>query len=297
MDIKQLQYFLAAAEHLNFSRAAESLYISQPALSYQIAELEQELGTPLFLRDRRKMFLTPAGGALLPLASKLVLDMQEIRNLAQKGFQQDELPQSLAIAFDKTEDHFESTGATELVGSFIRQHPELDVTMQQSDWGECIRGLLEETLDIAFLVLHHNKHLPPLLNSRVIHQDRLVLVCRKDPDIHTCADALHKYRLTLVEGKPLGNTRILRCFENMGLEITPIVADSLPAAFTYAQAGLGVLSLPENYFNQHPYENLMALEIPDPSVDLAHVLVWNKAHQNPAIQFFIAQAPEPGKSK
>ena len=159
MDIKQLQYFLAAAQHLNFSRAAESLYISQPALSYQIAELEQELGAPLFLRDRRKMFLTPAGGALLPLASKLVMDMQEIRSLAQMGFPQADLPQSIALAFDKTEDHFESTGVTALIADFICQHPDISLSMHQWDWDDCIKGLLEETLDVAFLILHHNKSL------------------------------------------------------------------------------------------------------------------------------------------
>lgn len=52
MELKQLEYFLKVAEQLNFSRAAESLYISQPALSYQIAELEREVGAELFVRDR-----------------------------------------------------------------------------------------------------------------------------------------------------------------------------------------------------------------------------------------------------
>ncbi|MDL2285647.1 LysR family transcriptional regulator [Desulfovibrio sp. OttesenSCG-928-F07] len=52
MELKQLQFFVAVSERLNFSRAADSLYISQPALSYQIAELEHELGVELFFRER-----------------------------------------------------------------------------------------------------------------------------------------------------------------------------------------------------------------------------------------------------
>ena len=72
MELKQLRYFLQVAEYLNFSRAAEQLYISQPALSYQIAELERELGVELFVRDRRKVYLTPAGKALLGRAGIFV---------------------------------------------------------------------------------------------------------------------------------------------------------------------------------------------------------------------------------
>ena len=67
MELKQLEYFLKVAEQLNFSRAAESLYISQPAMSYQIAELERALGAVLFVRARRKVSLTPGGGALMVL--------------------------------------------------------------------------------------------------------------------------------------------------------------------------------------------------------------------------------------
>ena len=65
MEIRQLKYFAAVADTLNFSRAAETLFISQSALSKQIADLERELGMVLLQRDKRSVRLTPAGKVFL----------------------------------------------------------------------------------------------------------------------------------------------------------------------------------------------------------------------------------------
>ena len=63
MEIRQLKYFAAVADTLNFSRAAETLFISQSALSKQVADLERELGMVLLQRDKRSVRLTPAGNS------------------------------------------------------------------------------------------------------------------------------------------------------------------------------------------------------------------------------------------
>lgn len=288
MDFKQLQYFLAVAEHLNFSRAAEALYISQPTLSYQIAELEKELGTALFIRDRRKVFLTPAGGSLLPLAHKTMDCVREIRALAQRGFPEDEQLRSLSVAFDSTEDHFETIGVTDLIARFATEHPEVELDMYQTDVESCMARLMNETLDVAFLILRHNETLPSILNSKTIHQDRLMIVTRTDPEVTNSVEALKKYPLVMVENRPRGMTRIVRCFEGLGVEVNPVTVDSIPVSFTYVHAGWGAIILPENYFRQHHYEGLSAYEIPSPAAALTHMLVWNKAHQNPCIQVLVS---------
>ena len=70
--MRDLRYFLAVAEQLSFTRAAEALFVSQPALSKQVRGLEARLGTELFTRGHRSIELTDAGRALLPRAERIV---------------------------------------------------------------------------------------------------------------------------------------------------------------------------------------------------------------------------------
>ncbi len=79
MDISALQVFLAVAEAGSFSRAAERIYLTQPAISKRIAALESEIGTRLFDRIGRGIHLTPAGEALLTRARHLLLELEDVK--------------------------------------------------------------------------------------------------------------------------------------------------------------------------------------------------------------------------
>ncbi len=75
MDLRRLRYFVALAEELHFTRAAQRLHIAQPALSQAVRQLERETGVDLFLRTRRHVELTPAGSVLFEDARKILSDV------------------------------------------------------------------------------------------------------------------------------------------------------------------------------------------------------------------------------
>ncbi len=83
MEFRQLEYFLGVASELHFSKASEKLFIAQPALSRQIQQLEQNLGVLLFERDKRNVKLTPAGEYLCVEASRLLSQLNNIKQRTQ----------------------------------------------------------------------------------------------------------------------------------------------------------------------------------------------------------------------
>jgi len=81
VQLRQLEYFVAVATSRHFTQAAGAVHVAQPSLSKQIRSLERELGTPLFNRARGNITLTPAGETLLPLATRILADVETARHV------------------------------------------------------------------------------------------------------------------------------------------------------------------------------------------------------------------------
>src|SRR6202035_4472407 len=85
MELRQIRYFVCVAEELHFTRAAQRLNISQPPITRQIMQLEEELGAKLFRRTRRKVELSDAGRAFLPEARQIIARLDHARGLVEQA--------------------------------------------------------------------------------------------------------------------------------------------------------------------------------------------------------------------
>jgi DNA-binding transcriptional LysR family regulator len=148
VHLRNLRYFVAVAEELHFSRAAERMHVSQPALSKQIRQLERELRFGLFRRDRRRVELTAAGEALLPVARRLLADWDEAY-LESSALAREE-GKVLLVGFQTSV----GGGLYQLIAArFAELRPDWRLALRLHDWSDPTAGLLDESADVAFLWL------------------------------------------------------------------------------------------------------------------------------------------------
>ncbi|GHE29210.1 LysR family transcriptional regulator [Streptomyces hydrogenans] len=146
---RDLRYFLAVAEELHFTRAAEKLYVSQPALSKQIRALERQLGIPLFDRDRQGVRLTEAGTALLPHARAVLAAWDEAEGAVRAA--RGEANGTLVVGMSTSPGR---RGLLPAIRSrFTATHPRATIRLRQIGWEDPTAGLADRGSDVAFVWL------------------------------------------------------------------------------------------------------------------------------------------------
>jgi DNA-binding transcriptional LysR family regulator len=151
VHLRDLRYFVTTAEYLHFTRAAEAMFVSQPALSKQIGLLERQLRTQLFERDRRGVSLTPAGEALLPQARKLLAAWDEAQQLIAAAAHRQEA--TLLIGISTGLGRGLLPGVRAKLADFA---PQARIRVRQVPWDDPIAGLLSHgsaRTDAAFVWL------------------------------------------------------------------------------------------------------------------------------------------------
>jgi DNA-binding transcriptional LysR family regulator len=146
--LRDLRYFVAVAEELNFTRAAERLHLSQPALSKQIRGLETTLRAPLFRRNRRQVELTAAGTALHVLARGLLQDWNDGVAVVADAAAQDARVLRVGTLTSLGRELYPA-----IAGQFAKQQPGWQVVLRTYGWDDSTAGLQARTADAAFVWL------------------------------------------------------------------------------------------------------------------------------------------------
>ncbi len=178
VHLRDVRYFVAVAEELNFTAAAARLFISQPALSKQIRLLEQRLDAQLFDRDRRSVSLTAAGTAFLPVAEDLLArwhaGFETLREVV------DEQRQELVVGFHTSV----GRGLQRAVSArFGERHPGWRLSLRLVSWADPSAGLADGSSDVGFVWLPL-PDLTGLATEVLFREPRWVAL----PDDHHLAD-------------------------------------------------------------------------------------------------------------
>ena len=146
MNLTQVEYFLAIAEKLNFTAAAKSLFVSQPALSKQIALLEEELDTKLFIRSNKKVVLTKAGIQFQKDLQHIIRQMDEAKEHAWRIGREDKKIFRIGC--------FDGAATADFLPKVFERvkeiSPDIQIDMRRGNFSDVRRALREDEVDIIF---------------------------------------------------------------------------------------------------------------------------------------------------
>ncbi|MGF7131564.1 LysR family hca operon transcriptional activator [Paraburkholderia sp. EB58] len=289
MELRHLRYFIAVAETGSLTVAAERrLYTSQPSLSRQIRDLEEEVGAELFNRSARGVELTAAGKAFLDHARLALSQVDAATEAARRASQPTK--QVFALGFLTGQ---EMTWLPRAMQVLRDELPKIDVTVSSHYSPDLADAVARGKLDLAFLRAEPGFD----LDYRVVSREKLIVLMPSDHPL-TERDSI---RPEDFKGEPfilatnkatVLNKVILRYLRDNAIEVTPEHGvDNLAMAMSLVASTRGLALLPEYANNLLPWSVVSRpLEGEAPTVDL--VIGYSRSNTSPVLQLFLSRADE-----
>ena len=284
MELRHLRYLVAVAEELNFGRAAIRLRISQPPLSQQIRQLEEELGVRLFDRTKRHVKLTEAGKRILVEAQQILSQVDHFVNVASRV--SEGAIGRLAVA---------GTGGINdvLVAAlrrFTHQYPGVHIELQLMNTALQIEALREKHVHLGFLSLPVDD---PNLKLETVKREPMWLAIPKENPLAT----YKKIPLASLEKQPivmfarrvspgLHDVIIATCL-NAGLSLNVVhEVDNITASLTMVTAGLGLAFCSPSLRRFWPDIAFRPFREAVPALEYA--VAYRREAQSPLVDSFLA---------
>lgn len=288
MEIRQLQYFLAVAEQLSFSKAAAILYVTQPLLSQQIADLERQLGTELFIRNRRSVSLTPAGSALYREASAIFQQMNQavdhVRNVAGNIGSGGELHIGFEYLYPRVK-------LTDAVAEFRLAYPGADVKIARYGASQLLYLLNRDQIDLGFFTFPSNGF-DNDCEFRIMDSGWLSVAVSKciaeDLSLEEGKRLLSEYPVYLMDKDSREMNMVIQVCNALGISPSLYFADSLESILSCVECGMGTTIISKSILTSYGSSHLLNIELT--GIERAHVCnvaVWKKGNGNALIPLLL----------
>ena len=291
MTLNELRYIVAVAEERNFRRAAERVFVSQPALSLAVRKLETELGVQIFERGPAEVALTPLGGQIVAQARRALEECERIRAIAGGGADPLQGPLKLGVIYSVA-----PYLLPDVIPALRKRAPAMPLEIEENLTANLETMLENGVLDAVIVAL-------PFGGPRIVTQPLY------DEDFHAVVPLDHpwaKRRQVKAEELAAQNVLLLssgHCFSNQVVEACPELArrggrvlqgNSLETVRNMVASGLGITVLPASA-NQDKYRNGLTRAIPfaRPVPARRVVLAWRShAPREQAMQVLAAAIRE-----
>jgi LysR family transcriptional regulator, hydrogen peroxide-inducible genes activator len=242
MNLRDLGYLVALADHRHFGRAAQACYVSQPTLSMQVKKLERELGVQLVERNPRHVMLTPAGELIVERAREMVRSADEIREIARRTADPESGSLKLGI--------FPTLGPyllPHVVPAITERFSRLELLLIEAKTDEILAGLRDGRIDVGVLALPIND--TKLVCETLFDEDFVLAV----PDGHPLADGSEPVPLSVLAGESVLLLDDGHCLRDQALSVCTMTgaterggfrATSLETLRQMVAAGVGITLIP-----------------------------------------------------
>ena len=233
----RLKVFRTVAEHLSFRKAAEQLFLTQPAVTLQIKALEDDLGVRVFDRTGGHVSLTPQGRVLLRHAQRISAIISETEQELAAG--EGQLSGELALGVSTTIAQYV---LPRLIGAFLAEHPRVRFSLHSGNTEEIVELLLHAKVSIGLIegpARHREVHTAPFM------EDEMVLIAHADFDANRISRQQLLASTLLMREQGSGSRRVVEtALQRAGFKLkafqSVMYLDSTEAIKSAVEAGLGV---------------------------------------------------------
>jgi LysR family transcriptional regulator, salicylic acid-responsive activator of bsdBCD len=271
MDIRQLKYFIAIAEERNITAAAHRLHMSQPPLSLQLKQMEEELGVMLVERHGKKLELTDKGELLYRHALNIVHAFEEVKNELQETDEGRKGNLSVGINTLSVPEF------PEWLEAFHASYPLVYLRIVQNDSAYLAELVKNRMIELGLVRL-------PLANQDLnylhLYNEAFIFVCRQNGKEQISMEEISHYPLILPSTEGLGSYSIIHdAFTKAQLPLQVISECSdMNVLMQLVSSGIGSTIVPESVFQSYGHSNLFAREITDAGLRSSVGLIWLKQH-------------------